>query len=121
MRLRRRRSDEWAPGDYCTYRVRVKVDDGGGGSASKEVTITVTDVLRASDRAVRAEGDGDERHGLEPRRDLERAAGHGEASHHRLRHTVSQVQGWDPERRGGNCGPTVPLLTMPTTRTGAPR
>ena len=28
----------------CTYKVRVKVDDGGGGSASNEVTITVSDV-----------------------------------------------------------------------------
>ena len=44
---------------------------------------------RAYVRAVRAEGDGDDRLGQEPGRDLERAGQHG-ASHHRLRHTVSR-------------------------------
>ena len=29
--------------ENCTYKVRVKVEDGGGGSVSKEVTISVTD------------------------------------------------------------------------------
>ena len=90
--------DSADPPTTCTYTVRVKADDGAGGSASIEVTINIADVERASVRAGRAEGDGDERHGLEPRRDLECAAGHGEASHQRLRHTVPQVQVWDPER-----------------------
>ena len=94
------------------YTVRVKVDDGAGGSASIEVTITVTDVDEPPSAPGRAEGDGDERHGLEPRRDLERAAGHGEASHHRLRHTVSQVQVWDPGKTTGKTGPTEPLMML---------
>ena len=29
--------------ETCTYKVRVRVDDGAGGSVSKEVTITVND------------------------------------------------------------------------------
>ena len=33
--------------ENCTYRVRVKVEDGGGGSISKTVTITVSDVDEA--------------------------------------------------------------------------
>ena len=68
----------------CTYEVRVKVDDKAGGSASIAVDINVTDVEGASCGTVRAEGYGDERHRLEPRRDLDCAAKYGQASHQRL-------------------------------------
>ena len=72
----------------CTYKVRVKVEDGEGGSASKDVTISGDGRGRVSVSAGRAQGDCDGRYGPEPRRELERAAGNGWATHHRLRHRV---------------------------------
>ena len=77
--------------DNC-YLVRVKADDRAGGSALDRSDDYGNRRGRASVRAVRAEGDGDEGHGPEPGRDLECAKEHGEASHHRLRHTVPRGQ-----------------------------
>ena len=83
--------------DNC-YLVRVKADDRDGGSASIEVIIVVTDEDEPPARAVRAEGDGDEGHGPEPRSELECASEHGQAPHHRLRHTVPRGQDRDPSQ-----------------------
>ena len=82
----------------CTYKVRVKVDDKAGGSVSKEVNIKVSDVDEPPSAPSAPRVTANEGLGLEPRRDVERAAEHGEASHQRLRHTVSQ--GWGRGRLG---------------------
>ena len=106
----------------CTYTVRVKVDDRAGGSASVAVTITVNDVYEppAAPSAPRVTATKDTGWSLDVTWNAPRDT--REASHHRLRHTVPQGQGWNPDRTTGNCGPTAPLLTLlPTTRPRAPR
>ena len=82
----------------CTYKVRVKVDDKVGGSVSKEVNIKVSDVDEppSAPSAPRVTATKDSGWSLDVT--WNEPAEHGEASHQRLRHTVSQ--GWGRERLG---------------------
>ena len=76
----------------ATYVVLVKVEDGGARSIFGVFTIIIQDVEGAAVSAVSAEGDGNDRLGQEPGRDLEGAGEHG-TFHHRLRYTVSRRWG----------------------------